>query len=192
MKVKIKMLLLLFCSVLFWVACSDDGKDYKFFKLEDREDWKSKTSFQLTDDFIFRATEVPTLFYILKSNKDLSGKQIDSIQNSHAGERIVEFEVEAVEKDDILEEKYTGVNYQKSVSYFSFMIKNDFKVVVGKDTIPCSNVVFERSYKLAPYQKLMLYFSGISPKEEMQLIYDDHLFKQGVFKFKMKERPIKL
>ena len=64
----------------------------------------------------------------------------------------------------------------------------DFVVVTSKkDTIACSGVTFERNYKIAPYQKIMLFFPNIAPNEKIQLIYNDKLFRKGILKFKFKD-----
>jgi hypothetical protein len=67
-------------------------------------------------------------------------------------------------------------------------LDRDFYVVTSKnDTIPCSGVNFERNFKIAPFQKVLLFFSGIDPNDKIQLVYKDYLFKKGTLKFKFKD-----
>jgi hypothetical protein len=65
-------------------------------------------------------------------------------------------------------------------------------VTAKKDTIPCSGVTFERNYKIAPYQKVLLFFSGIDPNDKIQLVYNDYLFRKGTLKFKFKDTYTKI
>jgi hypothetical protein len=68
-------------------------------------------------------------------------------------------------------------------------MEKDFYVVTSKkDTIKCSGVNYERNFKVAPFQKIMLFFSGIQPKDKIQLIYNDKLFGKGIVKFKFEEQ----
>ena len=57
-----------------------------------------------------------------------------------------------------------------------------------KNTIKCSGVNFERNFKVAPLQKVILFFSGISPKDKIQLVYNDKLFGKGIMKFMFEEQ----
>ena len=41
-------------------------------------------------------------------------------------------------------------------------------------------------------QVQLLYFGNINPEDQIQLIYNDELFGNGIIKFKFKETPIKL
>jgi hypothetical protein len=92
-----------------------------------------------------------------------------------------------------LEDKFTNLDYQKAVEYMSFTIQKDFSVITSKnDTIQCSGVMFERNFKIAPYHKLLLFFSGINPNDKIQLVYQDNLFKKGTLKFRFKEPILKL
>ncbi len=60
------------------------------------------------------------------------------------------------------------------------------------DTIKCSGVIYERNFNMVSDQKLLLFFSGIDPKNKIQLVYNDQLFNKGVLKFKFEEKTTKL
>jgi hypothetical protein len=80
------------------------------------------------------------------------------------------------------------LSYEDGIKYMSFGLDKDYYVVTSKnDTIACSGVSYERSYKIAPYQKVLLFFSGIDPNEKIQLVYKDYLFRKGMMKFKFKD-----
>ena len=85
------------------------------------------------------------------------------------------------------------MNYDKSIAYMSFNIQKDFTVVTSKhDTIVCSGVLFERTFKIAPKNKILLFFSDINPNDRIQLVYQDELFKTGTLKFRFKDPILKL
>ena len=80
------------------------------------------------------------------------------------------------------------MSYEDGVKYMSFGLDRDFYVVTSKkDTIQCSGVIYERNYKIAPFQKVLLLFSGIEPDDKIQLVYKDYLFRKGIMKFKFKD-----
>jgi hypothetical protein len=182
------------------LSCKNDEKSktddsdirFRYFNLE-KQGWKSKKHLQKADGINFEATEVPIQYYLLKKmgNSDLI--KVDSIYEVNKTERVIEFTFEQDNEEDLLQEKYTDLNYEKSVEYMSFNIQNDFTVITSKhDTIVCTGVLFERTFKIAPKNKLLLFFSGINPNEHIQLVYQDKLFKTGTLKFRFKDPILKL
>lgn len=197
MKGLIKCLLLVF--VLFY-SCGKEkntNKDdsqirFNYYNLENAG-WKSRLHSQQVDNVHFTATEVPIQYYLLKDqgNEDLI--KVDSIYQQNKTERIIEFTFHDDNEEDLLLEKFTQMDYESAVKYMSFEIQNDFVVVTSKnDTIKCSGALFERSFKVAPFNKIMLFFSNISPNEKIQLVYNDYLFRKGTLKFRFKDPILKL
>jgi hypothetical protein len=166
---------------------------YRYFNLQNKG-WKSKTQTQEVDEINFTATEVPIVYYLLKNNQD--GQyliKVDSLYELNKTERVIEFNFVEDTEEDLLQEKFTGMEYQNSVEYLSFTIAKDFYLVTSKnDTVTCEGVLFERDFKSTPNHKLMLFFSGISPNEKIQLVYKDYLFSKGTLKFRFKEPIINL
>lgn len=159
----------------------------QYFRLENIG-WKSRTYQQNIEDLQFKATEVPIQYYLLKSQGNQNLTYIDSIYQANKTERVIEFVFQQEEEKDLLQQEFTGMDYTQSVKYMSFGLEKDFYVVTSKnDTIACSGVTYERNYKIAPYQKVLLYFSGIQPEEKIQLIYTDYLFRKGTVKFQFKD-----
>jgi hypothetical protein len=166
----------------------DSAIRYKLFQLEDMG-WKSKSNFQQIDDINFTATEVPIEYYLLKDQGKSDLFNIDSLYNENKYERIIEFTFEQESEKDLLLEDFTTLSYEEGIKYMSFKMENDFYVVTSKnDTIKCSGVNYERNFKVAPFQKIMLFFSAIEPKDKIQLIYNDKLFGKGIIKFKFEEQ----
>lgn len=173
------------------LSCKNENDDSiirdRYYQLE-KIGWKSKMNNQYIDNINFTATEVPIQYYLLKEKGNANLGLIDSIYEENKTERIVEFTFHHDEEKDLLKPEFTGMSYEDGVKYMSFNLENDFSVVTSKkDTIKCSGVIYERSYKITPYQKILLFFSGIDPNEKLQLIYNDNLFNKGVIKFKFKD-----
>ena len=91
-------------------------------------------------------------------------------------------------EQDLLQNKFTGQSNEEAIKYLSFSVEKDFYVVTSsQDTIPCNGVIYERAFKVTPYQKILLFFSGIKPEDKIQLVYKDYLFNKGIMKFKFKD-----
>ena len=164
---------------------------YKYFSLN-QENWKSKRVNQFINDINYTATEVPIQYYLLKNNIDDLNK-VDSLFQINAYERIVEVEFQHIDEVDLLLEDYTNKSYEDAVKYMAFTIEKDFTVVTStNDTIPCSGVNFERNFKLAPFKRVLLYFSNINPNTPIKLVYQDHLFGNGIIKFNLTNTPLKV
>jgi hypothetical protein len=98
-----------------------------------------------------------------------------------------------LDKKDLLLEEFSNRPYEEAVKYLSFQISNDFKIVTSSgDTIKCSGSLFERNFKVAPFKRALLYFDNINPADNIQLLYQDRLFGNGMIKFNFKETPLKL
>lgn len=185
----ILILLLFSCNKKENIKDIDDSEiRYKLFQLEDMG-WKSKNISQKIDDISFTATEVPIQYYLLKDQGNSDLFNIDSLYNQNKFERIIEFTFDQEDEKDLLKEDFTKLSYEDGVKYMSFKMENDFYVVTSKkDTIKCSGVNYERNFKVAPFQKIMLFFSGINPNDKIQLVYNDKLFGKGIVKFKFEEQ----
>ncbi len=190
-------ILQLILSVLVLFSCddkkgtgpkSDDEIRYKYFSLE-KNGWKSRSHTNTINDINFTATEVPLQYYIVKDVGTQNLLAADSIYNANKRERIIEFEFLHTEEKKLLDEKITHRNYTESIEYISFGIQHDFYAVTHKnDTIKCSGIMYERAYNVAPHERVLLFFSGIDPAEDIQLVYTDHLFGNGTLKFRFKEK----
>jgi hypothetical protein len=189
-----RFIFVLFFFVLF--SCKKDGQSTKlddseirdrYFNLE-KIGWKSRIYTQKVEDIGFTATEVPIQYYLLKDLGTQNLKTVDSLYEENKRERVIEFIFQQEEEKDLLAKDFTGMKYTDAVKYMSFGLDKDFYVVTSKnDTISCSGVTYERSYKIAPYQKVLLFFSGINPNDKIQLVYNDFLFRKGTLKFKFKD-----
>ncbi|NUY82699.1 hypothetical protein HUK80_17485 [Flavobacterium sp. MAH-1] len=175
---------------LFAVSCRKaedpvkDDLEFRYYNLE-KMGWKSRAYTQKVDDIGFTATEVPIQYYLLKDQGMQDLKTVDSIYEKNKTERVIEVTFAQQDEKDLMDKAFTGMEYEDALKYISFGIDRDFYVVTAQhDTIPCQGVNYERLYKIAPFQRVLLFFSGIDPNQEIQLIYEDHLFRKGTLKFK--------
>ena len=182
-----------FCIFLL-ASCKKEEKIDKDSEIRDRYfnlekiGWKSRSYTQVVDDIGFTATEVPIQYFLLKDQGIENLQHVDSLYEENKRERVIEFVFQQDEEKDLLSNDFTGMDLTSAVKYMSFGIDKDFYVVTSKkDTILCSGVNFERNYKIAPFQKVLLFFSGIDPNDKIQLIYNDYLFRKGTLKFKFKD-----
>lgn len=93
---------------------------------------------------------------------------------------------------DVIKEKLSPKEYLKRVTYLTGEIRNDFKLLVGLDTVPCSIAHYERNYNISPNNNFMLVFpKDKTLKEDLVLIYDDKVFGEGKLEFRIKYKNIK-
>lgn len=187
-----------FLLLIILISCKQSPKEdvvgkesYKYYKLEEKG-WKSKNYMQTVDGVNYTATEVPLSYYILKDMGKEKITSVDSIVKANKGERIVEFEFLQIEEKNLLKEKFTKMDYDKTINYLSFEISKDFYLVTSsQDTIKSSGGIYERAFKLTPHQKILLFFSGVPEDDNIQLVYTDKLFGKGTLKFKFNEKLTK-
>ncbi|MCD6068931.1 MAG: hypothetical protein K0S33_3757 [Bacteroidetes bacterium] len=75
-------------------------------------------------------------------------------------------------------------SYEERVSYFSFDMQRDLKLVEGNDTIPCALFHYERSYNLTPYGNFTIAFPATDKgTKKRTFIYKDRYLGTGAVKF---------
>ncbi|WBX75078.1 hypothetical protein PG911_10455 [Tenacibaculum ovolyticum] len=172
----------------------------KNFKIVDENNYKdiianfsifdnNYTSFKKTtliNKIFYTATFLPKDYYILKNLKTIDS--LDYYRVRIKNEEVVQFDLQDIDGKDLLKDK--TLNYEDYIKYLSFNIKNDFYAISKKgDTIKANGVFFERNYSLAPYKRLLVYFKfPYEIKEEVKLVYNDKLFKNGIIKFLLNKK----
>lgn len=197
MKKRIASLRIVFLvTIIFLFLTSCVSKEEKRFVNKEQLSLKNKryeiTSFsRFFGDISYKATEIPIEYYITKNTPTYLNR--DSVITSLKDNRIIAFEFEHVSKEDLLSSDFTNKSYAASVKYMASSIRKDFSIVTSsKDTILCSGVTFERNFKVAPFKRVLLYFSNIKSQEKIKLVYQDHLFGNGIIKFNLNQIPIEL
>lgn len=102
-------------------------------------------------------------------------KEMSGLQHFVFRMRVAGFE------DDILKYKLNQPGeYEERVKYLSFNVQNDFRLIDGADTLPCTICTYERAFGVTPYTTMVLGFpessGGLSHKT---LIYQDQLLGAG-------------
>lgn len=149
---------------------------------------ESYNSFKKTvvvDDVFYTAAILPKDYYI---TKNLDKK--DSLyyyRNKLKKEEVVQIDFQHIDRKDLFKDK--SIDYETYIKYISSKIKNDFYVITKKgDTVKPKGVFFERNYTLAPYKRVLVYFSFPNEiKKEMKFVYNDKLFEKGLIKFLLKK-----
>jgi len=133
------------------------------------------------EDITFRAKRVPMDLYLL--NKGVPKEELDQELAKMEGEQLFYFEFEEFQKQDLFK-KYFPASLDKSVSYLSFDIQNDFQVIdsEGKEH-NCAYSVYERDFGIAPYERILIGFTGVDEEDELTLVYRDVLFQKGEMEF---------
>lgn len=186
------LVLLIPCGCKTDKDLGETHESYKFFNLE-RAGWKSMSISQNVSNISYTATLVPIQYYMVKNEGLENPSRIDSMYQAHKTERIIEMEFRHKSRDDLLKSQYSNLDYESAVKYMAFSMEKDFMAVTRSgDSINCSGVTFERNFKLAPFKRLLLHFGNIPENEQLQLVYQDELFGNGIIKFKFKGTPLKL
>lgn len=75
--------------------------------------------------------------------------------------------------------------YGQRLEYFNTYAQSNFKLITDKDTINCSQYLFENPYNLLTDVNILGAFQIKHPlkSQDLQLIYDDQLFNNGLIKF---------
>jgi hypothetical protein len=74
-------------------------------------------------------------------------------------------------------------DYESRLNYMAYELQKDIVIVKGKDSIEPVLYHFERLFDTAPYCQFLLAFPKDSSNADRHLIYDDHVFSLGTFKF---------
>jgi len=166
-----------------------EKENYKVFQLP-KQEWKSKRINNFVNGINYTGAEVPLKYYISK-NGITHQETIDSISNKNKRERVVEIEFQHSDQKDLLLKEFTNKTYEDGVKYMAFAMEKDFTVITSSnDTIKCAGVLFERHFNVVPFKRAMLYFKGVDPNDTFQLVYQDHLFGNGIIKFNFNESPL--
>lgn len=134
-------------------------------------------------DIFLRAKKVPNKMYLL--NKGVPEEEIDQAVTASQKEVLYYFEFEDEFKTDLIAKHFED-DPDGHISYLSFDIYQDFYLISKEgDTISANYSVYERDFQMAPYERILLSFTGIEDTSGYALLYDDRLFGSGstVFHF---------
>ncbi len=131
-------------------------------------------------DFHFKAMYQPQEWVALKNHK----KGLPTLtvweeeMREHENFQYFNVQISAPGKPNFLKASLRRENeYYERLAYFSSFAQNDFSLVEGKDTLPCTMYHMERNYGIQPFQTLLLGFKN-TPNQETQdkeLIFQDRI-----------------
>ena len=159
----------------------DTQRNYDF--LGERFSGTGKTVFM--NDLFYAASILPKEYYIKKYVK--KADSLNVYLEKFKKEEVVQFDFQHVEGVDLFKDKSVK-EVETLVKYLSFEIKNDFFAISQSgDTIPASGVHFERSFKLTPYKRLLLYFKFPKEIKQLKLVYYGKVFDRQILKFNLQK-----
>jgi len=190
MRIKLFICLLYLVGLL---SCSEEKKTKTLEKLNiENYSWNSFKVSEMRAEITYSAIQLPIEYYVRKNIGVDKQNEIDSLVETMKTERVIIAEFNHLSQKDVLIDKYTHRSYEDAVKYIASPIYEDYKFVTSsQDTIPCNGVLFERNFNVAPFKRVLLYFNGVPPDDTGTLLYNDQLFGNGSFSFKLNERPIK-
>ncbi len=154
--------------------------------------WDSYRVKEMREGMTYSAMQLPIEYYIRKNIGVSNTSKVDSLAKMMNTERVIVTEFKHLNQKDVLTSDFTARSYEDAVKYMASNISNDYHFVTStNDTIACSGVLFERNFNVVPFKRVVLYFNGVPPEETGKLIYNDRLFGNGVFTFRLNQQPIK-
>lgn len=146
------------------------------------------------DQFAYRVFYKPAEYIALKENRDLiENLSPEAIINRAKDlENYYQFNFDIVSVDgrtSVLQHNLSGgqQEYGARINYLVSQAQQDFKLVYGQDTLPCTNYHFEQTFGLSALNTIVLGFE--KPKEtqnqeeDIQLVFSNRLFNTGDIKF---------
>lgn len=152
------------------------------------------------EPFIYSARYIPYEFNIAKQIEkgNLSKHETDSLTKEYSSFTSFIFKVSCTDSatTPLRYNVTSNEEFSLKLQYCSFNIINDFRLVVGKDTLQCIDATLVQEYTLRPYSIIVLNFeSGLidfkESEKDMTLIYNDYLWGSGILKFKYKNKDLK-
>lgn len=139
-------------------------------------------------EYLFVLQYKPLEYLVLKTTKDINitaarleeeKKEIEELQ-------YYTFQVGEAEgsSDGLTVGASESSEFYGRIQYFTSAVQRDFKLVEGKDTLPCVLHHFERTYGLTPYTSFVLGFpkSRKVSAEDKTFIYEDKVIGSGTIK----------
>lgn len=177
----------LLCLLLLLSGCGRKALSPQAYLNWINSDKSGLTQTRKMDAYEFSASYRPKEYLGLLQlrNKEVTAQNLKEAEKGYDSLYCFLFKIATADhKTDILQESINAPSeYYARLQYFLKDIKNDFRLVSGKDTMECSLCQFERSYNLSPYSDFELYFNkpAASGKEQndLLLIYNDQVLKSG-------------
>lgn len=193
-----KQILCSLVTMLFLYSCNNPKKNIITTEFTDTYRsgfgvWEAISVTKKVELISFTASQLPLPYYVEHNEPSISDEKLKKSLLGLKNSRIITFKFQEEKGQDLLGAAFTEKDYKSSVEYLSFKIQNDFYInTESVSNIKCVGVHFERTFNVNPYKKIMLYFENVPEQEEIELVYQDKLYKSGKLTFQLKHKPIKL
>jgi hypothetical protein len=142
---------------------------------------------------IFSAQFKPNEYVAVKETKARynSINEIEKNVKELKGSYYITFSIASSNNKTVPIEQSGTKEFDPRLLYCNSQMQNDFLLVDGKDTLPCSMYHFERNFGIAPFNNFLLGFDQKKSKcDDLTLIYFDKLFNCGFLKFRVNKSDI--
>ncbi len=136
----------------------------------------------------------PLDFVILQSNgKAVNKSEAQILKKEFDGMEYFTFRLKSLSENDALNMNSDNEGqYNLKLEHFINNVQDDFKLVDGQDTIPCSLCQYERDYGITPYQTFSLGFNKVrNSPHDLRLIYSDQVMGTGPVSITIESGTIK-
>lgn len=149
------------------------------------------------DGFEFSMQYKPYDYIILLENKgEKANGNIDERKQTLKG--TAWFNISIKRQDNSVSPLRFGISsleeYNTRLNYYLNEAKKDIWLLYGTDTIRPVSYLFENNYNLAPQETIVVGFylpkGQDHPQEDMQLAFNDQVFKNGIIKAKYTRKAI--
>ena len=188
---KVQYILLLVLMPLVSISCQNELEAQEYLTwMSDPENGLRKDA--SVGDFELSLMYQPTNYLIAKEisvNNNFDG--YENKKETLGEVNNFQFRIKLKNGDHILRyHQNNSINENTRINYFSFLVKDDFKLESKTDTINCKLAHFSRNYNISPTVDLTLMFGELNKSSDWRIIYKDTQFGLGTVKFTIKEEDI--
>jgi hypothetical protein len=151
------------------------------------EENNHQTKQQEIGELTYTLTHIsPDYLAIHELGVDATPAQIDSLKKDYSEMDYFRLKIEAANHSEELL-KYnlqSAEQYDDRVRYCSFNIANDLSLEADNASkVRCGLNHFERAFNAAPFITVMIAFPKTEIKNNVTVVFDDHLFNKGLIRF---------
>ena len=183
-------ILVLALAAMLVISCRENKMSRRYFAryVEDPENGLHKVT--EANGWAYHIQYKPAS-YILANEANASGNTVEentSLKNRLRGAVWFNVSIQRI-KEQISPLRYNATDeseYSARLDYFLNSAANDFYLIYRTDTLRPISYLFETTYNLAPKETMIVGFSlpgfQAEPSADMQLVYTDNIFKNGIIK----------
>lgn len=193
-EVKNKILYLVLVIFLF-DSCSDKKLNQHEYINWVNDESNGLISIKEISPIKFTLSYKPELYNLIKdkASKDVLLKSLNNTEKDQL--LVFNLRIESINKnnEEVIKKGVSQEEYIHRIDYLSFQAQNDFKLIYGKDTLPCILYHFERSYTLTSHNNMLLGFKtkNINVKNDLTMYMEDKIFGNGDLYFTIKSENFK-